>query len=83
MELTLEEGLELRENKVIVITAQHRSTTLLCVGESRLVLGGELLMGLSTENAEGKSLIPLLPKLTSVNISVHHDGTYIILHPTF
>ena len=51
-ELTLEEGLELRENKVIVITAHHRSTTLLCVGESRLALGGELLMGLSIENVE-------------------------------
>lgn len=50
-ELTLEEGLELRGNRVIVITAQPRSTTLLWAGESRLVLG-ELLMGLSIENVE-------------------------------
>lgn len=51
-ELTLEEGLELRGNRVIVITAQPRSTTLLWAGESRLVLGGELLMGLGIENVE-------------------------------
>lgn len=51
-ELTLEEGLELRGNRVIVITAQPRSTTLLWVRESRLVLGGELLMGLGIENVE-------------------------------
>lgn len=51
-ELTLEEGLELRGNRVIVITAQPRSTTLLWARESRLVLGGELLMGLGIENVE-------------------------------